>query len=175
MDTLIYIEIKGVYKSFKRIKDTSYFISSDGCIVRDKPSGYKEIINRRLLRGYPGLQVCVEGKLKYWCIHRLLAEAFILNPDNKPCVNHIDGNKLNYALSNLEWATVRENNQHAYDNGLNYSKTKPIAQYDLEGNYIATYQHSRIIEYKLKINRGNLCTHIKKGRGTCGGYVWKFA
>lgn len=51
-------------------------------------------------------------------IHRLIALAFIPNPDNKPTVNHKDGNKKNNDISNLEWSTSSENNKHAYDIGL---------------------------------------------------------
>ena len=59
-----------------------------------------------------------QGKKLY--IHRLLAELYIPNPENKRTVNHIDGNKQNNCLTNLEWATDGENIKHAYDNGLNY-------------------------------------------------------
>ena len=57
------------------------------------------------------------GKKLY--IHRLMAELYIPNPENKRTVNHIDGNKQNNCLTNLEWATDGENIKHAYDNGLN--------------------------------------------------------
>ena len=57
-------------------------------------------------------------------IHRLVEETFIPNPDNKPEVNHIDGNKANNHIENLEWCTYSQNNIHAYKNGLSRSKKR---------------------------------------------------
>lgn len=69
--------------------------------------------------GYYFVNLWKDKQHKGYFIHRLLAEAFIPNPENKAYVNHKDGNKMNNDLSNLEWSTPSENMQHAYDTGLN--------------------------------------------------------
>ena len=66
--------------------------------------------------GYPGVSLSANGTAKRYSVHRLVAEAFIPNPENKPQVNHIDGNKANNAASNLEWVTASENALHSYRN-----------------------------------------------------------
>jgi len=70
-----------------------------------------------------------EGNAYEKTIHRLVAELYILNAENKPQVNHIDGNKLNNHVSNLEWVTEKENMRHAYDNYLVPHKTKKEMEY----------------------------------------------
>ena len=97
--------------------------------------------------------------------HRLIAKAFIKNPENKPKVNHINGVKLDNSLTNLEYVTRKENAIHAFETGLmappyapwkgKFGKESPsskiIHQYDLDGNYINTYHGTHEAIEKLVI------------------------
>lgn len=97
--------------------DRQYAISKDGK-VRSLLSG-KLLVSSQDKNGYPVVSIKDSNGISHYIqIHRLLAESFIPNPEQKKTVNHKDGNKLNYDLSNLEWATHSENIKHAYDNGL---------------------------------------------------------
>lgn len=69
-------------------------------------------------KGYNNTSLSLNKVTRTFCTHRLVAEAFIPNPDNKPCVNHVDGNKRNNLVSNLEWVTYSENTNHAIKLGL---------------------------------------------------------
>lgn len=69
--------------------------------------------------GYLNFSICLNGKHKNFSPHVLVAKAFIPNPENKPEVNHIDGDKFNCYVGNLEWSTRSENNKHAFKTGLN--------------------------------------------------------
>lgn len=68
--------------------------------------------------GYFKISLMKDRKQKRYMVHRLVAMAFIPNPENKPCINHKDGDKKNNHVSNLEWVTISENTKHAFDNGL---------------------------------------------------------
>lgn len=110
---------------YHRGKLTNYDVSDDGK-VRNRNS--RIILHQREMRrlnrdgsyGKPYYKVTlwIDNKTVSKVVHRLVAEAFIPNPENKPVPNHIDGNTLNNDVRNLEWATHSENTQHAYDTGL---------------------------------------------------------
>ena len=95
---------------WKKIKDyPDYEINRFGEIKR----GNKTLKSQPATNGYTNICLCKNGKAKMFRLHRLLAETFIPNPENKPQINHIDGNKKNNDLSNLEWVTASENALHA--------------------------------------------------------------
>lgn len=100
------MEIKGFEK---------YTIDQDG-VIFSKTTG-RRMKCLKHTAGYCRVALLdANGKSKFKYVHRLVAETYILNPDNKPQVNHIDGNRSNHKLTNLEWVTQSENDLHSYKN-----------------------------------------------------------
>src|SRR5215467_11222099 len=91
-----------------------------------------------------------DGKSLTIRIHRLMAQIFIPNPENKAIENHIDGNKLNNRIDNLEWVSTQENSLHAFSKGLN-SKRFEIIVYNLNNEYLHCYPSIRECARELKI------------------------
>ena len=126
-------------------------------------------------------------KERVYAVHRLIAKTFIENPENKPQINHKDGNKLNNSVENLEWATAKENIKHAFLNGLNkgskpwlgktgsaHNKSIPVIRCDKDGNEIERYDSiTEAAKYCGSISHIASC--IKGKRKSCGGYTWKRA
>lgn len=92
-----------------------YKVSDKGVILSKK--NRKPIKYRKNDKGYPCASLWINGKSKFIRIHRLLAQLFIPNPENKPCVNHIDRDRANFDIKNLEWVTHSENVIHSINNG----------------------------------------------------------
>lgn len=140
----------------QEIKDfENYIIHSDGSIFNKKG---KLICEWKDNVGYLQVKLSKNGKWYYKRVHRLVAEAFIPNPDNLPQVNHIDGDKINNDISNLEWISNKDNTQHGYDNNLYHSEHRCIGIdiYDKQWNYITTYKSIRETANILHINRKTL-------------------
>lgn len=97
--------------------------------------------------------------------HRLIAMKFIPNPENKPQVNHIDGDKLNNHPSNLEWATNSENQKHAYRLKLNVSKVK-------EDNHNSKLTIEKVREYRSRHKNGESIKSIQRDCGLAYNTVW---
>lgn len=110
---------------------------------------------------------------KVFSVHRLVAKAFIPNPDNLPQVNHIDGNKLNNCVDNLEWCTNKQNRQHASQHHLLF--TRHIYQFDLNGNFIKEWYSAVEASKFYNINYNSLRSACKSKKGIYKGYIWRYA
>ena len=130
--------------------------------------------------GYYYIGLTKEGKTKNYMVHRLVAEAFIPNPDNYPEVNHKDENKLNNCVDNLEWCTSKYNANYGNRNnkvkeiirkkGIN----KPVLQYDLDGNFIKEYDALYQAYKATGIRHTNISTCCRGIYKQSGGFIWKF-
>lgn len=137
-------------ENWKAVADSNgiYYISSHGRVKSFK-FGKERILKPGLVGklGNRYLAVFIKKSIK---VHRLVALAFVPNMDNKPQVNHIDGNKLNNSANNLEWATARENIKHAWDTGLNESKRLAISKPVID--IVTNKKYSSLIAACMEIN-----------------------
>lgn len=140
--------------------------------------------------GYPVVSIHVPGKMqKVVPVHKLIATTFIKNPNNEPQINHIDGNKKNNCVENLEWCSVKENLRHAYRIGLNHGgkpwkgkfgknhiQSKPVIMLSKDGIELARFVSMTAAEQSIN---GATVTHISQclrgKRLTSGGFFWKRA
>lgn len=106
-------------------------------------------------------------------IHRLVAKAFIPNPDNKPQVNHKNGNKTDNNIENLEWVTSRENISHSFEHELR-PNVSAVLQYDLKESLLARYKNCLDAERKTGIKHRTIYTACVRKNHKAAGYIWKF-
>lgn len=131
-------------------------------------------------RGYLHVALYKNNKTKAHRIHRLVAQAFISNPENKPQVNHKDGNKLNNCVDNLEWVTNGENQKHAFKLGLqtnkgsNNPRSRKINQYNLNGDLIKTWNSIYDITKALGIKRSSIWRCCVGKYSKSHNYVWRY-
>lgn len=150
-------------------------------------SGNKHI-NREYIRKnklnnkwYEEISLWHNNTRKHCLIHRLVAQAFIENPENKPQVNHINWIKTDNRLENLEWMTAKENIRHSFANWLQvipkwwkHYLSKKVNQYKLDWTFIKTWDSMIDIERKLKIFNTNISTCCRWKIKSAGWYTWKY-
>ena len=122
--------------------------------------------------GYLFVTLCKDGKMKKYKVHRLVAMAYLPNPENLPQINHKDENKANNCLQNLEWCDASYNiNYGTHNKKVSNSLKKPILQYDLDGNFIREWPSARDVGKEVRSNIG----YCLRGRNkTAYGYIWKY-
>ena len=128
------LEYEGLYQisNFGRVKGlTRAIIKKNG----EKMTLCEKLIKSHIISGYLSVMLSkVNEGVKNLTVHRLIGIAFIPNPLNKSQINHIDGNKLNNSINNLEWVDAGENIRHAYDTGLHSSHTTPVIGINIKTN-----------------------------------------
>lgn len=183
---------------WKEIKDYngSYEASNYGAI---RSLNYAHTNTTRELKqettkfGYKRVVLCKDGVAKRYLIHRLIAETFIENQDNKPCIDHIDGNRGNNAIDNLRWCTYSENlhnpithtkrctslsGEHNPMFGVTSEKhpnSKKITQYTMDGSHIKQWNSIVDASKSLGLNRCCIKDCCRGRQKSAGGYLWKYA
>lgn len=167
----------------------NYYVTDSGDIYSRnyKNTGrIKKMVPRKNTNGYYQIPISNGKTRKDIIVHRIVAETFIPNPDNKPEVNHINGNKADNRVENLEWVTRSENMRHRYRTlkykGSLYNRfgkdnpTSKIIQQIKDGKVVAEYYGSYEVERTTGIDAHhvrNVCNGVY-GQKTAGGYQWKY-
>lgn len=165
-------------KIWKDIKDhKGYRVSSDGKIRSWRTPELKTRINKY------GYEVVLLHGNKHCLVHRLIAIAFIQNPEKKPCINHKNGIKHDNRIGNLEWVTYSENMIHSFALGLQVvgsgdqnHLSKAVNQYTFDGYFLKRYGSQReAAKENGFIGSGNISAACKGKLKVAYGYKWEYA
>ena len=186
-------------KQFKMgsLFDGLYSITNDGRLYSNRRNKFLRPSTDKY--GYLYYVISIDGVRKTLKAHRLVAQAFIPNPKNKPQVNHIDSNRQNNNVKNLEWVTAKENIQHAVKNKrfenmaiinsermkksklylkgyplANEVTKKKVAQYDKKNNLLNVYESISDASRNTGITITSISYACNNKRKTGGGFIWHF-
>jgi hypothetical protein len=148
----IWKPVKG-YKGYYEVSNLGQVRS----IVRPDTKHTGGTLSENLRSGYPSVILFKNGKKQHKRVHRIAAEAFIPNPLNLPCINHIDGDKCNYELSNLEWCTHKENMERRV-NRKDFPEYTP-KKYKIEITTTGSSETAPKIQTKVRVKK----VYVKKG------------
>ena len=122
--------------------------------------------------GYLYVRLHKDGQSKMYGVHRIVAEAYLPNPENLPQINHKDENKTNNCLQNLEWCDSKYNANYGTRNKkVSNNRKKPILQFDLDGNFIREWECT--YDVRNEVN-GNICNCLKGKLPSAYGYKWVY-
>lgn len=137
-----------------------------------------KILRPSIRMGYFIIVLSKDLKRKTHSINRLVAQAFIENPNNHPEVNHIDGNKLNNRLENLEWATKSFNVKHSYEilkrspSNKGAKLIKSVVQISSDGFVLGDYKSIKEASEQTGVNRHHIGKCVLQKRRLAGGFIW---
>lgn len=164
--------------NYGRVKSFPKWVKRRNCYILTKEKILKPKIDKD---GY--ILVNLYSPNRTFKIHRLVAQAFIPNPDNLPIINHKDCNPSNNIVFNLEWCDYHYNNsypltsQKRIKSSRNGKHSFPILQYDLEGNLLNEYPSIREASRQLGVSNGNItlcCSDKYPHSKTAYGFIWKY-
>lgn len=154
-------------------QETDYSISTEGEVRKDTVN---YILSQSMQQDYKFVTLLIDGKQKRMRVHRLVAETFIDNPDNKPYVNHIDGNRGNNNVTNLEWVTPSENTIHAVKIGLMQNgRKKAVIQYNLDGQQMMIFESATEAARQTGGSQSKITMCCRRQRETANDYQWRYA
>lgn len=186
--------IKEVWKDIPNYEGL-YQVSNFGNVksLNYKRSGKEKILKPRKNKlGYMFVDLYKNNKPKTFLVHRLVANVFLKNNNNLPCVNHKDENKDNNHIDNLEFCTYKENINYGTRNERASKKLKdkpkseehkqklskansiPIIQLDLQKKFICKWESATQASKELNINQSSISGCCRGKRKTCGGFIWKY-
>ena len=179
--------IKG-FEGLYWITNTGRVISADRFDRFNRKVGGELKLGLRGQAGYLGLTLFKDGVGYQRLVHRLVADAFVPNPDNKPCVDHIDGNNKNNNANNLRWVTYKENmnNPVTYARmledtskfvsqvGANNPFSRKVRMYSLNGEYIRTFDCLSDTSRFCGVGDNSIGRVCRGERFSAGGYKWAY-
>ena len=171
---------EGLYKSdyWGHVWSVSHIVEvrnqTDGTWRRNTKS---KQLKPQLKHGYYQVRLFKDGIGKWVAVHRIVASAWIPNPDNKPQVDHIDGNRLNNAVSNLRWTTVPENanNPITIERKRYSTRCKQVNQYTLDGILVNTYKSANEVTRQTGYLQGNISACCRGEHRHAYGFIWRYA
>jgi len=177
-------EISGYDGLYSITQEGVVYSLGKGLSTNPSFSQKRAISLKKTQRGYIACKLFKGGKRKYFFVHRLVAQSFIANPENKPEINHIDGNKANNHASNLEWVTSSENQKHAFREGLQKRRagadskcSKSVKQVDCKtGDVVGIWPSINEIKRVLGFNSFGIigCCKQKPKYKTAYGFKWSY-
>lgn len=150
--------------------ESDYEVSNFGEVISIKTGHRRPLKPKHNNRtGYDFVILGYRGNSATKTIHRLVAEAFIPNPDGKPAVNHINEVKTDNRASNLEWVTIRENNEWS-----KHKRNKPVEVWTPDGELIATFTSQTALARFLNVSKSAVSMALNKDRSSCCGFILKY-